>query len=75
MPDTDGYEFIRQVRALPAAQGGRTPAIALTAFARSEDRTRAMIAGYQVHVAKPIESQELIVTVASLAGRMGAAVS
>lgn len=72
MPETDGYQFIRQVRALPAGQGGRTPAIALTAFARSEDRTRAMIAGYQVHVAKPIESQELIVTVASLAGRMGA---
>jgi PAS domain S-box-containing protein len=72
MPGKDGYTFLREVRALPAAEGGRTPAIALTAFARSEDRTRAMLAGYQVHVAKPIEPQELVATVASLAGRMGA---
>jgi CheY-like chemotaxis protein len=71
MPDRDGYQLMRAVRALPAAQGGKIPAIALTAFARSEDRTRALIAGYQVHVAKPIEPQELIVTIASLTGRMG----
>jgi PAS domain S-box-containing protein len=71
MPDKDGYEFIRDVRALPSDQGGRTPALALTAFARSEDRTRAMIAGYQVHVAKPLEPQELLATVGSLAGRTG----
>jgi CheY-like chemotaxis protein len=71
MPGRDGYQFIRDVRALPSEEGGKTPAIALTAFARSEDRTRAMMAGYQVHVAKPIEPQELIVTVASLAGKMG----
>jgi CheY-like chemotaxis protein len=45
---------------------GRIPAIALTAFARSEDRTKAMLAGYQIHVAKPIEPQELIATVGSL---------
>jgi CheY-like chemotaxis protein len=68
MPDMDGYQFIREVRALPASIGGRTPALALTAFARSEDRTRAIIAGYQVHVPKPIEPQELVVTIASLAG-------
>jgi CheY-like chemotaxis protein len=71
MPLKDGYEFIRDVRALPSDQGGRTPALALTAFARSEDRTRAMMAGYQVHVAKPIEPQELLATVGSLAGRTG----
>jgi PAS domain S-box-containing protein len=66
MPITDGYQFIRDVRSLEEAQGGRTPAVALTAFARSEDRMRAMLAGYQVHVSKPIEPQELAVTVRSL---------
>jgi PAS domain S-box-containing protein len=73
MPEMDGYQFIREVRSMPASIGGRTPALALTAFARSEDRTRAIIAGYQVHVPKPIEPQELVVTIASLAGeRMNA---
>ena len=67
MPDCDGYQFIRDVRGLGAAGGGKTPAIALTAFARSEDRTRAMLAGYQVHVAKPIEARELLATIRSLA--------
>ncbi len=70
MPDIDGYQFIREVRKLSATNGGRTPAIALTAFARSEDRTRAMLAGYQVHISKPIEPQELIATVGSLAGQL-----
>jgi PAS domain S-box-containing protein len=69
MPEQDGYAFIRQVRGLPGDEGGRTPAIALTAFARSEDRTRAMLAGYQIHMAKPIEAHELVVTVGSLANR------
>ena len=68
MPERDGYQFIRDVRSLPAAAGGRTPAIALTAFARSEDRTRAMLAGYQVHVSKPIEPQELVATIKSQLG-------
>jgi CheY-like chemotaxis protein len=68
MPGRDGYQFMRDVRCLPPDQGGRTPAIALTAFARSEDRTRAMLAGYQVHVAKPIEPPELVATVKSQAG-------
>lgn len=71
MPDKDGYELIRELRDLPPSEGGDVPAIALTAFARSEDRTRAMLAGYQVHVAKPIEPRELVVTVGSLAGRTG----
>jgi CheY-like chemotaxis protein/nitrogen-specific signal transduction histidine kinase len=69
MPGEDGYDFIRKVRALPADQGGRTPAAALTAFARAEDRTRALRAGYQTHVAKPVESTELTAVVASLAMR------
>jgi signal transduction histidine kinase/ActR/RegA family two-component response regulator len=69
MPDKDGYQLLRELRKLSAEQGGKTPAIALTAFARSEDRTRAMLAGYQVHIAKPIEPHELVVTIASLAGR------
>jgi CheY-like chemotaxis protein len=70
MPDRDGYEFIRDIRKLKGEEGGRTPAIALTAFARSEDRMRALMAGYQAHVAKPVEPQELIVTVASVGGRV-----
>ncbi len=71
MPDEDGYDFIKRVRMLPDDQGGRTPSAALTAFARSEDRTRALRAGYQSHVAKPVEPSELITVVASLAGRTG----
>jgi len=69
MPDEDGYEFIKRVRMLSDQQGGRTPAAALTAFARSEDRTRALRAGYQTHIAKPVEPIELVAVVASLAGR------
>jgi signal transduction histidine kinase len=71
MPDKDGYQLMRELRTLPVSQGGKTPAIALTAFARSEDRTRALLAGYQVHIAKPIEPHELVVTIGSLAGRTG----
>ena len=71
MPGMDGYELLRRVRALGEAKGGRVPAIALTAFARSEDRTRALRAGFQVHVSKPVEPSELIATVASIVGRTG----
>jgi signal transduction histidine kinase/ActR/RegA family two-component response regulator len=70
MPERDGYQFIGDVRSLPTAEGGRTPAIALTAFARSEDRTRAMLSGYQVHVAKPIEPQELVAAIKSLCSHL-----
>jgi signal transduction histidine kinase/CheY-like chemotaxis protein len=70
MPERDGYQLMRAIRALPPERGGRTPAIAVTAFARSEDRTRALLAGYQVHLAKPIEPHELVVTVASLTGKV-----
>ena len=71
MPGKDGYQFIRELRQIAQDLGQKFPAIALTAFARSEDRTRAMMAGYQVHIAKPIEPQELLATVGSLAGRTG----
>lgn len=71
MPDVDGYELLRRVRALGQSRGGSLPAIALTAFARSEDRTRALRAGFQVHVSKPVEPPELIATVASTVGRAG----
>jgi signal transduction histidine kinase/ActR/RegA family two-component response regulator len=66
MPGMDGYELIRRVRELGAARGGATPAIALTAFARSEDRTRALLSGYQLHLAKPVAPAELVVAIASL---------
>jgi CheY-like chemotaxis protein len=69
MPSVDGYEFLRRVRALGRGTGGSIPAIALTAFARSEDRTRALREGFQVHVAKPVEPEELVVSVASLVRR------
>jgi PAS domain S-box-containing protein len=71
MPGEDGYELIRKVRALGTEAGGDLPAVALTAYARSEDRTKAMLSGYQTHISKPVEPSELIATVASLAGRTG----
>ena len=69
MPGEDGYSLIRRVRALSPEEGGDTPALALTAYARAEDRVRAVMAGFQQHVAKPVEPAELIALVASLAGR------
>jgi PAS domain S-box-containing protein len=69
MPGEDGYTFIRRLRALPAERGGDTPAAALTAYARAEDRMRALVAGFQIHVPKPVEPAELVTVVASLAGR------
>ena len=71
MPEEDGYQFVRAVRGLPVAQGGRTPAIALTACAHSTDRIKALLAGFQRHLSKPVESHELIATVGSLTGRIG----
>jgi PAS domain S-box-containing protein len=71
MPDIDGYELLKRVRTLEQSRGGRIPAIALTAFARSEDRTRALRAGFLVHISKPVEPSELVATVASVAGRSG----
>jgi CheY-like chemotaxis protein len=71
MPGVDGFALLRQIRALGPARGGRVPAIALTAFARSEDRTRALRAGFLVHVSKPVDPAELAATVASVARRIG----
>jgi CheY-like chemotaxis protein len=70
MPGADGYELLRRVRELGPSRGGRVPAIALTAFARSEDRTRALRSGFMVHVAKPVDPSELVATVAAVAGRV-----
>jgi CheY-like chemotaxis protein/nitrogen-specific signal transduction histidine kinase len=70
MPGEDGYELMRRLRALPNDQGGNVPAVALTAYARVEDRMKALKAGYQMHVAKPIELGELVAIVASLGDRL-----
>lgn len=69
MTGQNGYDLIRKVRALAPDGGGRIPALALTAYAKLEDRERALSAGYQQHLAKPIEPAELAATVATLAGR------
>lgn len=70
MPDEDGYALLRRVRTLKPENGGRIPAIALTAYARTQDRTAALLAGFQSHVAKPVEPAELIAVIANLAGRI-----
>jgi PAS domain S-box-containing protein len=71
MPDLDGYQLIRTVRTNEAAsQTRKLPAVALTGHARAQDRMRALIAGYDTHVAKPIETNELVTVVASLVGRL-----
>lgn len=66
MPQQDGYDLIRQVRALPAASAAKLPAAALTAYARAEDRRRVLDAGYSLHIPKPVEPSELIAVVLSL---------
>jgi CheY-like chemotaxis protein len=70
MPGEDGYELIRKVRTLSAEQGGQVPAIALTAYARTQDRLKVLSAGYQMHVPKPVEPVELATVVASLTKRL-----
>jgi CheY-like chemotaxis protein len=71
MPNQDGYALIRRVRGLESERGGRTPAVALSAYSRPEDRIRSLRAGFNIHVSKPVEPSELITVVASLAGRVG----
>jgi signal transduction histidine kinase/DNA-binding response OmpR family regulator len=66
MPDEDGYAFIRCVRQLSAEDGGSTPAVALTAYAREEDRARSIAAGFQAHLAKPVEPGDMVNAVADL---------
>ncbi len=70
MPEEDGYSLIRKVRSLSAEQGGLIPAAALTAYARTEDRTRSLLEGFQIHVSKPVEPNELAAVIATLAGRV-----
>jgi len=73
MPEEDGYSLIEKVRVLEAAQrGGRIPAVALTAYAAPEDRRRALAAGYELHVPKPVTPEELVTAVANLSGRSAA---
>jgi PAS domain S-box-containing protein len=67
MPGDDGFAFIRRVRALPPDRGGRTPAIALTAYTRSEDRAATLLAGFTMHLGKPVELEQLISALARLA--------
>ena len=66
MPDMDGYEFMRALRKAEEGRSKSTPAIAVTAYAGTADRQRALLSGYQVHIAKPIEAAELIAAIASL---------
>jgi CheY-like chemotaxis protein len=67
MPNCDGNEFIKIVRALSAEEGGQIPAAALTAYAREEDTAKALRAGFQTHISKPVNPTELARTVAQLA--------
>jgi CheY-like chemotaxis protein len=70
MPDEDGYFLIRSIRTLAAEDKKNIPAIALTAFARNEDRTRALVEGFNLHMAKPVEPTALLKAVADLAGQV-----
>lgn len=69
MPNRDGFSLIRAIRGLDARDGGQTPAVALTAFAHPKDRTRALLAGYQFHIPKPIDPAELLAALATLSAR------
>jgi CheY-like chemotaxis protein/two-component sensor histidine kinase len=69
MPGEDGYALIRKVRALDAERGGKTPAVALTAYGRTQDRMLSLMAGYNMHVPKPVDPGELTTIIASVAGR------
>jgi PAS domain S-box-containing protein len=70
MPDRDGYDLVREVRSRAPERSGKIPAVALTAYVRAEDRVRVLSAGFQMHVAKPIDPNDLIAAVASLTGRI-----
>ena len=68
MPSMDGYQLMRRIRA-SEGKGRRLPAVALTAFARTEDRKKAILAGYQSHIAKPFDIAELVILLAGMVGR------
>ena len=73
MPDEDGYQLIARVRELDRERGGAIPAVALTAFAADDDRVRALVAGYDVHLSKPVDPEEVVAFVTQLARRGRAA--
>ncbi|HEY2465367.1 MAG TPA: ATP-binding protein [Steroidobacteraceae bacterium] len=66
MPDTDGYDLIREVRRLDQLRSRPIPAVAITAYARAEDRQRSLLAGFHMHLSKPVEARELIASIAGL---------
>jgi len=70
MPEVDGYVLIRQIRALPPEQGGKIPAIALTAYAGETDHQQVLLAGFQEHLTKPVEPDALAKVIANLVGRI-----
>jgi PAS domain S-box-containing protein len=70
MPDRDGYDLISEIRSREPERGGKIPAVAVTAYARAEDRVRVLAAGFQMHISKPIDPDELIAVVASLTGHI-----
>lgn len=72
MKDADGYSLIRRIRQLPPHQGGRVPAVAVTAYAAAKDRTRALMEGFTNHIGKPTEPQELLAVIAASVGRISA---
>jgi len=69
MPEEDGYDFMRKVRILPADQGGATPAVALTGYAHEDDRAATRAAGYQAVTAKPVNLDDLLTTISTVAGQ------
>jgi CheY-like chemotaxis protein len=71
MPDEDGFELMRQVRALGPERGGAVPAIALSAYTRGEDKMRAAAAGFDSHVSKPVSADDLVAAIARLVDRGG----
>jgi len=68
MPEQDGYDLIGRIRSRSSERGGNIPAVAVSAYTRNEDRIRALSAGFQMHLPKPVDPEELVATVASLAG-------
>ena len=69
MPGEDGYALVRRVRGLPAEDGGTVPAVAVTAYGRTEDRVRLLGAGYDRHIAKPVEPHDLVAVIAAVIKR------
>lgn len=70
MPDVDGYQFARGLRALPVEQGGRTPLVALTAYTSPQDKRRAFDAGYNHHLPKPVDIDELVRALGQMVGAL-----